>query len=288
MADSNIALILAAGSGRRMGTETPKQFLSLAGKPILAYTLEAFQQHPQIDAIYVVSPERDRQTVREIASAYGIDKLRAVFAGGKTRRESSLRGILALRDCCAPDDVVLIHDGVRPNLSARVICENIALARQEGACETAVETVDTVSVSRDGRFVDSVPPRRNLWSVQTPQSFRYGVILQAHTLYEEARAGGEEMPDITDDAGMVLHFTAAGALTGRVAICRGDAGNMKVTRPEDLRIMLSILQHAKEGVRVHDVSQSRSAEPGCAGADGAAGRGRAGASGEHTACPDPG
>lgn len=250
----NIALVLAAGMGRRMGTSTPKQFLNVDGKPILAYTLEAFQHHPEIDAIYVVCPEESRDTVWEIVRDYEISKLQKVVPGGATRRESSYKGIDALSEVCHQDDVVLIHDGVRPNITAETIRDNIAMAKAQGACVTAEKTVDTIVVSNDGTTLTSIPPRKFLWNVQTPQSFRYGVIHKAHLFYENALSKeAAQVPEITDDTGIVLYMEECLPEGQRIGICPGNPGNLKVTKPEDLRILLSILQKEEEASESGDL-----------------------------------
>lgn len=250
----NIALILAAGCGKRMGTHTPKQFLEVGGKPILAYTLEAFQKHDEIDVIYVVCPEDSRDTVWEIVRDYEISKLQKVLPGGATRRESSYKGVAALENVCSKNDVILIHDGVRPNITSETIRANIALAQEHGACVTAVETSDTIIMSEDGLTLGSIPPRRLLWNVQTPQSFRYGVIWKAHRFYEEAISRGEDnLPDITDDTGLILYMEERLQLGQQVRICKGNAGNLKVTKPEDLRILLSILPQEEGGSQTGDL-----------------------------------
>lgn len=250
----NIALVLAAGMGRRMGTNTPKQFLHVDGKPILAYTLEAFQHHPEIDAIYVVCPEESRDAVWEIVRDYEISKLQKVVPGGATRRESSYKGIDALSEVCHQDDVVLIHDGVRPNITAETIRDNIAMAKEQGACVTAEKTVDTIVVSNDGTTLTSIPPRKFLWNVQTPQSFRYGVIHKAHLFYENALSKeAVQVPEITDDTGLVLYMEECLQEGQHVGICPGNPGNLKVTKPEDLRILLSILHKEEEASESGDL-----------------------------------
>ncbi len=250
----NIALILAAGCGKRMGTKTPKQFLTVGDKPILAYTLEAFQHHSEIDAIYVVCPEDSRDTVWEIVRDSEISKLQKVIPGGATRRESSYKGVAALENVCGPEDVILIHDGVRPNITGETISKNIALAKAHGACVTAVETSDTIIVSEDGRSLTSIPSRRFLWNVQTPQSFQYDVIWKAHRYYEDAlQRKAENLPDITDDTGLVLYMEEKMPTGQQVRICKGNAGNLKVTKPDDLRILLSILPQEEGGSQTGDL-----------------------------------
>jgi len=237
----NVALVLAAGRGSRMGAERPKQFLSAGGKPVLAHTLELFQKHPEIDRIVVVCGENHIKKVLELAGRHAFTKLTDVIKGGETRRESSARGVEFLRAAGLPEDtVVLIHDGARPCVSAEVISENIRLAAEQGACVTAMPVTDTVLEISGGKYVENVPDRRNLWAAQTPQSFRLGVIHAAHKHYEEllaaAEAGGEAAPEITDDSGLAL---LSGA---KVALCRAGSDNFKLTDRKDLEYFRTLLR----------------------------------------------
>ena len=132
----NIALILAAGKGTRMGAPVPKQFIEYKEKPILIYTLEAFAKHPEIDEICVICPSNSVDFTQKMINEYQIPKIFWICAGGGTRRESSKIGVSKLMETHGKDDIVLIHDGARPNPSARIITENIAVAKEKGACET--------------------------------------------------------------------------------------------------------------------------------------------------------
>ena len=159
---------------------------------------------------------------------YQIPKIFWICAGGGTRRESSKIGVSKLMETHGKDDIVLIHDGARPNPSARIITENIAVAKEKGACETVVPSSDTIAVSVDGARLHRVPNREVLYNVQTPQSFRLGLIYQAHLACEDCGA--------TDDAALILHSG------GEVFLVEGDKLNIKITTEEDLRILYSIME----------------------------------------------
>ncbi len=228
----NIALVLAAGKGTRMGAPVPKQFIEYKNKPILIYTLEAFARHPEIDEICVVCPADSVDFTRELLVKYRVPKLGWIAPGGASRRESSAIGVNRLSENCREDDIVLIHDGARPNVSARVISDNIRVAKEQGACETAVRSHDTIAFSPDGCRVERIPDRNSLFCVQTPQSFRLGVIHAAHAAYDPC----SDSEEVTDDAGLILRNG------GEVFLVAGDKLNLKITTEEDLRILYSVLE----------------------------------------------
>lgn len=227
----NIALILAGGKGTRMGMPTPKQFIHHNDKPILIYTLEAFDTHPEIDEICLICPNDSLDYTNEILNKYDIKKLTWVAGGGSTRRESSFIGIRRLIENHNKSDIVLIHDAARPNVSARIISDNIATAEKCGACETVIRSCDTIAVSSDGVKIQSIPDRSTLYNVQTPQSFRLGMIYDAHMALIKR---GEDI-DVTDDAALILQNG------GNVFSVLGDRLNIKITTEEDLRILCSIM-----------------------------------------------
>ena len=225
----NAAIILAGGQGRRMGADIPKQFLEINGKPLVLFALQAFASCPEIDYICLVCLKAYRSHLQELLVRYGLSaKVDRIVSAGETRRESSYNGVMALRDVCAPDDVVLIHDGARPNLTARIIRDNIAAANRFGACETVIPVQDTIIYGTETGKLHTIPDRNQLYQVQTPQSFRYHLICEAHEKVAEEEAHQQEF---TDDAGMLLH---AGY---DVHFVKGDKMNLKVTSPEDLRLM---------------------------------------------------
>ena len=217
----NLAVILAGGKGVRMGTAIPKQFLEIGGRPLIVSTVMNFAVHPEIDAVYIVCLEAHCSFLRDLLAQYHVPKVKAILPGGRTRQESSFIAVTSLYETYAPTDIVLIHDAARPGVDARIISENIAAARQDGACCTVIPSQDTVLVSRDGVSVSSYTERNQMYLVQTPQSFRLGVIYKAHM---DCR----ELPGVTDDSSLVWHCG------GKVSLVTGDKKNVKITSPEDL------------------------------------------------------
>jgi len=224
---ANIAIIPAAGTGSRMQADVNKQYLLLAGRPILTHTLTLFAAHPRIDRICVVVPAEEINYCRaEIVMLYGLDKVSAIIAGGPTRQDSVANGLLGCN--AAVDDLVIIHDGARPLLRAIDLDALLAAAAQSGAATLGVPVKDTIKEVRDGVIV-ATPERSSLWQVQTPQAFRYGLLLAAHS---QARADGFVG---TDDAMLVER------LPHPVTMVAGSYRNIKITTPEDLVIASAFL-----------------------------------------------
>lgn len=225
----NIALILAAGKGTRMGVAIPKQFIKYKEKPILIHTLEAFAKHSDVHKICIICPAESIEYTKTLVAQYNISKVAWVEAGGTSRRDSSYIGVSRLAGEMDGNDVVLIHDGARPNVSERIITENIIAAEKFGACETAISSQDTIAFSEDGEKITSIPDRSKMYNVQTPQSFKIYVILSAHEAWQKKKGG-----DATDDAALVL------ANGQDVYIVKGEKNNLKITTEEDLRILYSV------------------------------------------------
>jgi len=223
------ALIPAAGMGKRMGAASNKQYLLLGGEPILAHTLRVFQQAPFIDGIYLVTPEREIPFCQsEVVERYGFSKVRAIVAGGCERQHSVRNGLDAMEGM-REDDLVLIHDGVRPFLPVEVLRQAAAAADEFGGAVVAVPVKDTVKIARDG-VITRTPPREELWLAQTPQAFRYGLIKGAH-----ASAAAEGFLG-TDDASLLER-------QGRpLRIVMGDYRNIKITTPEDMLLAEAFLK----------------------------------------------
>lgn len=236
------ALILAGGEGRRMGRDIPKQFLKIAGKPLLLYSLEAFERHALIDAIAVVCPPAWRQAVRALAEDAGITKLKWTVDAGSTRSLSSYQGLLALRESMNDRDIVLIHDAARPFLTHRIISDNIRVAQRYGAANTALPSVDTVLQSLDGQTAEKVLDRAQLYISQTPQTFRYGLIVEAYRRFFES---GADTATCDCSVARLAGYT--------VGLCEGSRMNIKVTTAEDLPI-------AETFVKVYILSDSPRAE----------------------------
>lgn len=218
----SIALIPAAGMGKRMGASINKQYLLLDGMPIVARTISLFEQSPLIDSIYLVVPAEEIPYCRKnVVEACGFKKIAAIVPGGRERQNSVLNALNAMREHVSEDDVVLIHDGVRPLISERVLSESINTARLHDGALVAVPVKDTIKTVRDG-IVSNTPPRESLWQAQTPQTFRFAKILQAHLSAEADGFTG------TDDASLIERSG------GKVHIVRWDYRNIKITTPEDL------------------------------------------------------
>ncbi len=223
MTPSVTAVIVAAGSSTRMGT--PKQFIPLLGRPLIAHTLAAFEQCAAIGEIVVVEREEDHTRLREIAETYGITKLSAVVCGGSTRQQSVRNGVNA---CHA--DYVAIHDGARPLVTPAIIELVIQGAVQYGAATAAVRTKDTVKIADENGVVITTPDRTALWNVQTPQIFEKALYERA---WQHAVAQGL---DVTDDCQLVE------ALGQPVKLVEGSYTNIKVTTPEDVPFAEELLR----------------------------------------------
>ena len=230
----SIALIPAAGMGKRMGSSINKQYLQLSGLPIVARTISVFEKSPLIDAIYLVIPADEIPYCREhVVDACGFKKVVAIVPGGMERQNSVMNGLIAMRSSVADNDVVLIHDGVRPLVTEAMLRESIAVARIRDGALVAVPVKDTIKAARDG-IVINTPPRENLWQAQTPQSFRFGIIHDAHlSAAAEGFVG-------TDDASLIERKG------GEVFVVRGDYRNIKITTPEDLVMAEAFLASSKK------------------------------------------
>jgi len=226
----NIAIILAAGNSTRMKGKTPKQLLNINGKPVSVYSLETFQAHSDVDNIIVVTKTDLFDTFSKIVKKYKLNKVSAIIAGGITRQASVFNALAFLDPNIKHSDIVLIHDAARPFITKRILDENIRIAKKSSAVETAILCADTISVSKNGQFITNVLDRRELYQAQTPQSFSFGLILQAHQ-----KAALENWANVTDDAQLVLRFGH------EVAIAEGTQNNFKITTREDYELAKDIV-----------------------------------------------
>ena len=217
----SVAIVLAAGSGSRMGSEVPKQYLLLKEKPVLYYSLETFQSCEEVDEILVVADPSHKDKIIN----YGFDKISNIIPGGKERYDSVYQGLLALRQN-APD-YVLIHDGARPFADRELILKTLAGAKEYGAAAAAVPVTDTIRVSDEKGFGAETPDRRTLFSMQTPQTFAYELILEA---YQWLLTHPDQLP-VTDDAEVLYKFSGK-----KTFLSEGSYRNRKITTPEDLAI----------------------------------------------------
>lgn len=226
-----VALVPAAGMGKRMGAGINKQYLLLDGRPILAHTLQLFQDADFVDEIYPIVPlDEIAYCQQEVVERYGLGKVKRIIAGGNERQNSVLNGLRALDDCDL-DDIVIIHDGVRPFVPPAVLLRSVEAAREHDSAVVAVPVKETVKIIIDGYAVDT-PPRETLWLAQTPQTFRYGVIRSAHEVADVDGFMG------TDDASLLER------LGDKVHVVIGDYRNIKITTPEDMLLAQAFLQPA--------------------------------------------
>ena len=227
---SNIALIIAGGSGARMGQDIPKQFLTVNEKPVIAYTLEAFQNHPEIDAIAVVCIEGWEQVLTAYAKQFGITKLQHVIPGGENGQGSIRNGVYELEKHYAPDDLVLIHDAIRPMVSAEIISDNIRVARQKGNAITVIPCAEAMLQTEDGKASVGSYPRDRLKRTQTPQAFRIGDICDLHRrALEQGITNSVASCTLMIEMGHQVYFSV------------GSEKNIKLTTVEDLDIFKALL-----------------------------------------------
>lgn len=215
-------VVAAAGTGRRMGG-ADKIFASLAGKPLLAHTVDVFQRCPLIHRVVIVLPEDRLDLGWQLVKRYRWSKVKEMCPGGLRRQDSVREGLQRLADC----QWIVIHDGARPCLSQEIIEKGLQEARQCGAAVPALPVTDTIKVVSTDSFVVETPLRRSLWSVQTPQVFRCDIINEA---YRNVRG------DVTDDASLVED------LGYKVKVYPGSDTNIKVTKPEDLYLAEAIIR----------------------------------------------
>lgn len=235
--DAAVAIIPAAGQGRRMGGKVPKQYLLLEGRPLLWHTLAVLERSPLIRALILAVRPEDQQFAAQLAA--GFAKVRCLVTGGEERGDSVRAGLAATN---AEDEIVLVHDAVRPFVSPSLIERVVAAAREWGAAIPVLPVRETIKVVDDGQVVET-PPRSRLWAAQTPQGFRRSLLLEAFS----GQGGGVLA---TDEAMLVERL-------GRVVrVVEGEPGNLKITTPEDLAWAGWRMQHSaggqmqKIGVRV--------------------------------------
>jgi 2-C-methyl-D-erythritol 4-phosphate cytidylyltransferase len=236
----NIAVILAGGTGSRMGGELPKQFIEIAERCVLEYTVDAFQQHDGIDEICIVSHADYLETVQRLVQRNAWSKVQRVLTGGKERYHSSLAAIEAYPD---EADYLLLHDAARPLVSGRIISDCLSALRTSDAVGVAIPATDTiVQVAADGEHIGMTLPRPLLRQMQTPQCFRSTVIAEAYR-----RALQDPEFGATDDCGVLLRYLPEVP----VRIVTGDHHNVKITYPEDLllveRVIASLHQSTAQG-----------------------------------------
>ena len=234
------AVVLAAGSGTRMGSSVPTQFMEVGGFPVLYYTLKAFQESPVTDAITVVTAKGEEETCKNIIGNYQFSKVTSIVRGGQKRVDSVYYGLCSLKNI----DYVFIKDSARIFLNEDLIEGTLQAAKESGAALAAAPVRDTVKVSSDGEYVLSSPDRSSLWIAQTPQTFRVDLIMSCFRKYrealEKADAEGSVIDEITDDVSLVSLFSDSG-----VRIVRSSFWNMKITEPEDICVAEALMSTTK-------------------------------------------
>jgi 2-C-methyl-D-erythritol 4-phosphate cytidylyltransferase len=229
-----VALLTAAGSGTRMGQDIPKQFIHIEDKPLIIHTMEAFQNHPSIDAIMVVTLPAWSEVLKAYAKQFGISKLKWVVPGGQTGQESIYNGLKVLEKDLSPKDIVMVHDGNRCSVSSEIISNSLAVQAKYGSAVAAIPCVEAVFRSADGESSDVSIPREELYRTQTPHTYFLEDLLWAHA---EAQKRG-------------IHNTAASCtlmqkLGKTVYFSKGSEKNLKITTIDDMQIF-EALSHVKK------------------------------------------
>ena len=227
---ANIGLIIAGGSGNRMHQDIPKQFLTVNERPVSVYTLEAFEKHPEIDVIAVVCITGWEQVLWAYAKQFNITKLKYVVPGGKNGQDSIRNGVYELEKHFAPEDLVLIHDAIRPMVSAEIISDNIRVAREFGNAITVIPCAEAMMQTEDGIVSVGSYPRDRLKRTQTPQAFRIGDICDLHRrALEKGITNSVASCTLIIEMGEQVYFSA------------GSEKNIKLTTVEDIDIFKALL-----------------------------------------------
>lgn len=220
------AVVLAAGSGKRMGTQVHKQYLLIGGRPVLYYSLKVFQDSELIDEIILVTGKGEEEYCRkEIVEKYGFSKVNHIVVGGAERYHSVWHGLQKTKD-----GYVYIHDGARPFVDEEIIRRGYDCVKKEQACVAGMPSKDTVKIADEGGLVKETPDRNRVWMVQTPQVFEAQMVKKAYAMLMEIEERGES-PGVTDDAMVVEKMTGH-----PVRLFQGAYENIKITTPEDLEI----------------------------------------------------
>lgn len=233
----NTAVIIAAGSGHRMNQDIPKQFINVYDKPVLIYTLEGFQKHPDIDAIEVVCLSGWQDLLRAYANQFNITKLKWIIEGGNTAQESIRNGIFHLKNVCSEDDIIIIHDGIRPLVDASILSDVILKCRQYGNAVTSLPYNEQIFVLDDEYSTRKYIPRETLRRVATPQAYKYSKLYWAYKkAFNEGIGiqGSSYTNTMMVDLGEKLYFAA------------GSDKNIKLTTRDDLELFKGYLRMEKD------------------------------------------
>ena len=226
------AIVLSAGSGSRMKSDIPKQYMDLNGKPVIYYSLKAFEESDFSSIILVCGKNDVDYCKKEIVEKYGFTKVKAVVAGGKERYHSVYEGLKMAEG----SDYVFIHDGARPMITPEMIRRLQDVVIVEETAVAGMPVKDTIKIVDENNYVESTPERKYVWQVQTPQCFSYSIIYEAYKAVITDETEGVPIPPITDDA-MVLSY----ATDYEVKMVETDYKNIKITTPEDILVASVLL-----------------------------------------------
>ena len=231
----NIAMILAGGIDPRFQMSVPKQFVNVYNRPIIVYTLEAFQKHKDIDAIMVSCLDGWQEMVRAYAKQFNISKLKWVVIGGKDGQASARNGIMALKEECRDDDVVILHDSIRPFVSEDIITDSLRVCRQHGMGVAAIRTMDTIMRTQDGEVGTDSISRYSIVRIQTPQAYRMDRLLDIHRKAVEKGIEGEvDTNSVISKLGEPVYFS------------RGSDLNLKINTVEDVEMFKALYKMRQE------------------------------------------
>lgn len=229
----NIALIIAGGVGHRMGQDIPKQFINVYDKPIIIYTMEGFQNHPQIDFIEVVCIDGWHDVLKAYAKQYDITKLQWIVSGGTTGQESIRNGVFNLESVCSDEDIIIIHDGIRPMVDQSVLSDIIVKCNEYGNAVTSLPYNEQIFIIDNEKYTTKYIPRETIRRVQTPQAYKFGKLDWAyHEAFEKKIGiyGSSYTNTMMVELGEKLYFAA------------GSEKNIKLTTPDELELFKGYLQ----------------------------------------------
>ncbi len=230
---ANIGLLIAGGSGNRMHQDIPKQFLTVYERPVIVYTLEAFEKHPEIDAVCVVCLAGWENVLSAYAKQFGITKLKYIVNGGRSAQESIRNGVFSLEGKCAPDDIVIIHDGIRPLVDEGILSDVIVKCRQYGNAVTSLPYNEQIFIIDDEISTMRYIPRETLRRIQTPQAYKFSLLdKKYHEAFEKGIGihGSSYVNTMMADLGVRLYFAA------------GSEKNIKLTTLDDIDIFKALLK----------------------------------------------
>lgn len=231
----NYVILLAGGVGKRMGTDIPKQFLEVDGKPIIVYSIENFQKNPQIEKIVVVCVKDWIDKTWELVKKYSLSKVEWIIEGGSTGHDSIRNGVFFLKDKVDPDDHIIVHDAVRPVLPQKAIDEVLRVSHEKGNASSSIECHPPIVYTEDHESGITDVDREHVMLTASPQAFKYSLALKC---YEQAEA--EDYHTSTFTSSLLIHCHE------RVYFAKGTSCNIKITRKEDLALFEALLKIPEE------------------------------------------